>query len=111
MCDGFNKIGVSGTERSRSNLEGNQQPSKGDTVPCLLLTTDLAFEIWLVKPNLNHGSGSGAGHHQGLPTNVELECVYRHKEDKVEMIDFLHMSHEVYSRTDSFYFKINAQSD
>ena len=67
---------------------------------CLLLTTDLAFEIWLLKPNLNMGPAN-----QAVPANVELECVYRRKEDKVEMVDFLHMSHEVYSRPDSFYAK------
>jgi len=66
----------------------------------LLLTTDIAFEIWLVKPNLNVGIGQHA-----VATNVELECVYRHKEDKVEMIDFVHMSSEVYCRPDSFYMK------
>ena len=65
-------------------------------VQVLVLTTDIAFEVWLVKPNLNLSN---------TPTNVELECVYRHKEDKVEMLDFIHMSHEIYTRSDSFYLK------
>ena len=95
---------LSGTERSKLfSGEGNQSKKARTSVgyvQCLLLTTDLAFEIWLLKPNLNMGAAN-----QAVPANVELECVYRRKEDKVEMVDFLHMSHEVYSRPDSFYAK------
>jgi hypothetical protein len=52
--------------------------------------------------------GPGSQHQT---SNVELECVYRRKEDKVEMFDILHMSHEVYSRSDSFYLKQHSSND
>ena len=29
-------------------------------------------------------------------SNVEVECIYRRREDNIEMIDFLHMSGGVY---------------
>jgi hypothetical protein len=94
----------SGTERSKLfSGEGNQSKKARASfgyVQCLLLATDLAFEIWLLKPNLNISPAN-----QAVSANVELECVYRRKEDKVEMVDFLHMSYEVYSRADSFYKK------
>jgi hypothetical protein len=56
-------------------------------VNCLLLTTDIAFEIWLVKPNCQRSEGAG------LASNVEVECIYRRREDNIEMIDFLHMNY------------------
>ena len=64
------------SEKSQS-YESNQQQCE-----CLLLSTDIAFEIWLVKSNANSPI---------QPTNVELECIYRHKEDMIEMIDFVQL--------------------
>jgi len=45
----------------------------------LILATDIAFEIWLLKPS---SLGTSA---------ADLECIYRKKEDGIEMIDFLHI--------------------
>ncbi len=63
------------------------------------MTTDLAFEIWLIKPNpgrqINPITGATSS------ANVELECLYRKKEDKIEMIDFLHLGEEVYIRKEN----------
>ena len=72
---------------------------------CLLLSTDIAFEIWLVKPNSerNQTGGGSASYTQGNQfgigaanigatsfNNVEVECIYRRKEDHVEIMDILH---------------------
>jgi hypothetical protein len=42
------------------------------------VTTDIAFELWLLRPPFE-------------TLGVELECIYRRKEDGVGIIDFLHV--------------------
>jgi hypothetical protein len=63
-------------------------------VSCLILSTDIAFEIWLVKPN-NHIMGGpppqGGSSIQSGGANVDLECIFRRKEDRIEIIDFIHL--------------------
>jgi len=39
---------------------------------CLIVSTDITFEIWLIKP-------SSLGN-----SRVELDCIYRKKEDGIE---------------------------
>jgi hypothetical protein len=48
-------------------------------VDCLLVATDLAFEIWAIK-------GSPLCANSG-----ELECLYRKQELGVELLDFVHV--------------------
>jgi hypothetical protein len=45
-----------------------------------LLSTDIAFEIWIVNPAVAASAAQS------------MECVYRKKEDGVEMIEILHSS-------------------
>jgi hypothetical protein len=58
----------------------NNGPFEPNLSNCLLITTDIAFEIWLLKPSSLQ------------TTAAELECIYRKKEDGVEMLDFLHVN-------------------
>lgn len=53
--------------------------SNSRNLSCLILTTEIAFEIWIIKPT------------SLINSNVELECIYRKKEDNIEQIDFLHI--------------------
>jgi len=60
-------------------------------VNCLMLATDIGFEIWMVKPN-NYIAGGGAGGSiQSGGANVDLECIFRRKEDHIELIDFVNI--------------------
>jgi hypothetical protein len=65
-------------------------------VHCLLLSTEIAFELWLIRPNsrrcaqLQDNSSmpgaSGAGRTlYGVPavSEVEVECLYRRREDGI----------------------------
>ncbi|CDW73531.1 UNKNOWN [Stylonychia lemnae] len=47
---------------------------------CLIVSTDITFEIWLLKPS------------SLLNSNVELDCIYRKKEEGIEQIDILHLN-------------------
>lgn len=46
---------------------------------CLIISTDIAFEIWVIK-------------HQSLISGqMDIECIYRKKEDGIDQIDYLHL--------------------
>ena len=46
---------------------------------CLLIATELAFEIWVIK-------------NSSMETKfVDIECVYRKQELGVELFDFIHI--------------------
>lgn len=44
-----------------------------------MITTDIAFELWVIKPTSLTAS------------NADMECVYRKKEDQINQVDFLHI--------------------
>ena len=41
--------------------------------------TEIAFELWVIKPSfISHA-------------NVDIECIFRKKEDGIELLDVLHV--------------------
>ena len=71
---------------------------------CLVISTDIAFEIWLVKPNSHRVNAkpvfnlgpSGSSHSVPSSPNVEVECIYRKREDNISIVDFLNMDYVYY---------------
>ena len=74
------RFGISsGARESESPLQFKSGYSHQATkLNCLLLSTDIAFEMWIVNPAATAAVAQS------------MECVYRKKEDGVEMIEILH---------------------
>jgi hypothetical protein len=70
------------TEEQQENLNFSSNHNSDISiaiVDCLLVITEIAFEIWVIKG-------------QSINTKfIDIECVFRKQELGVELIDFIHV--------------------